>query len=291
MNRQNNSIAFSPERGENTAAGWHGKVELEYRNCGGATKLMRDRVQAPLKVQRPFYPEGNAICHSVILHTAGGIVGGDRLSQDIRLEPNSHAVITTASAAKLYRSEGETATQKISIIVEENAVLEWLPQEMIVFDGAIYRQEMRVELAPGARVLLWEISRFGRSARGETFRRGHWRSHSEIWQTGRPLWIDRQQAIGSAAAIATPNRLAGSPIVATLAWVGEPVTRQLVQQARSLFPEKGGEVGVTRLTDGLLCRYRGDSTAEVRHWFTDIWELLRLSFLHRPSCPPRVWPF
>ena len=37
-----------------------------------------------------------------------------------------------------------------------------------------------------------EITRFGRSARGEKFCFGNWRSHTEVWQQGQPLWIDRQ---------------------------------------------------------------------------------------------------
>jgi urease accessory protein len=55
-------------------------------------------VKAPLKVQRPFYPEGPDVCHSVALHTPGGVVGGERLCFDFHLEPNAQAFITTAAA-------------------------------------------------------------------------------------------------------------------------------------------------------------------------------------------------
>jgi urease accessory protein len=249
-------------------------------------------VKAPLKVQRAFYPEGAAVCHSVVLHTAGGIVGGDRLSQDIHLEPNAHALITTAAASKVYRSNGQQARQTIQIQVDTNACLEWLPQETIVFNRAVYQQDLRVELALGASWLGWEITRFGRSARGEKFLQGEWRSHTEVWQQGRPLWIDRQWLPGGEEILNSPHGLAGQPIVATLSWVGQPVSPEIVAKARMLWSEKErqGEAGVTQLISGLLCRYRGSSTFEVRNWFTDVWQLLRLSFLGRPSCPPRVWP-
>jgi len=143
-------------------------------------------------VQRPFYPEEPDVCHSVMLHTAGGVVGGDRLSLNFRLGPNAHTLITTAAAGKIYRSNGLEARQSIQMQVATGACLEWFPQEIIVFNGAIYRQDLRVELDPGASWLGWEITRFGRSARGERFLQGEWRSHTEIWQQGRPLWIDRQ---------------------------------------------------------------------------------------------------
>ncbi len=272
-------------------SGWHGNLNLVFASHQGATQLIHNRVQAPLKVQRPFYPEGQGVCHSVVLHTAGGIVGGDRMTQTIHLSPHAHALITTAAAGKVYCSNGQEARQTIEIQIDTDACLEWLPQETIVFNGAIYRQDLRVELAPGASWLGWEITRFGRTARGETFLQGEWRSHTEVWQQGRPLWIDRQWLPGGEATLNSPHGLAGQPIVASLAWVGQAVSSEIVEKARMLWnaEEHQGEAGVTQLISGLLCRYRGSSTSEVRNWFTDVWQLLRLSFLGRPSCPPRVW--
>ncbi|MEP0857356.1 urease accessory protein UreD [Trichocoleus sp. DQ-U1] len=282
-----------------SSSGWHGILNLEFSKTQSKTQVISDRVKAPLKVQRPFYPEGSEICHSVILHTAGGVVGGDRLSLNFHLQPNAQALITTAAAGKVYRSNGLPASQTIEIEVNAGATLEWLPQETIIFDGAMYRQDLRVELAPEASWLGWEITRFGRSARGERFLHGEWRSHTEIWQQGRPLWIDRQWLPGGTEILDSPHGLAGQSVVASLVWIGQAVSPEIVEKARNLgnhspFFKKGtGEnlhqAGITRLPAGLLCRYRGSSTSQVRNWFIDIWNLLRLHFLERPACPPRVW--
>ncbi len=285
-------------------SGWHGSLQLVYAHHQNKTQLTHAQVQAPLKVQRPFYPEGSAVCHTIVLHTAGGMVGGDRLSQTIHLSPRAHALITTAAASKIYRNqaidtspspplvrEGTEARQTIHIQIDADACLEWLPQETIVFNGAIYQQDLRVELAPGASWLGWEITRFGRSARGEKFLQGEWRSHTEVWQQGRPLWIDRQWLPGGEEMVNSPHGLAGKPIVASLAWVGQTVSPEIIEKARMLWnaEERQGEAGVTQLISGLSCRYRGCSTSEVRNWFTDVWQLLRLSFLGRPVTKPRVW--
>jgi urease accessory protein len=279
---------------ETLSTGWHGSLNLVYAHRHGTTQLIHSHVKAPLKVQRPFYPEGAAVCHSVVLHTAGGVVGGDRLSLNFHLEPNAQALITTPAASKVYRSNGLQARQSIQVQVDADACLEWLPQETIVFNGAIYRQDLRVELAPGASCLGWEITRFGRSARGERFLQGEWRSHTEIWQQGRPLWIERLRLPGGEEILNSPHGLAGQAVVGSLVWVGADVSPSIVEKARSLWDGQDahptrGSAGVTRLTAGLLCRYRGSSTAQVRNWFTDVWQLLRLSFLGRSSCPPRVW--
>lgn len=242
-------------------------------------------------MRQPFYPEGPSVCHSVILHTAGGVVGGDRLDLNFHLLPNAQALITTVSAGKVYRSNGLQAKQSIQIQVDANACLELLPQETIVFNGAIYRQDLRVELAQGASWLGWEITRFGRSARGERFLIGDWRSHTEVWRQGIPLWIDRQWLPGGEEIINSPHGLAEQPVVASLAWIGQPVSPSIVEKARLLWAvaPRQGSSGVTRLEAGLLCRYRGFSTVEVKSWFIDVWQLLRQSFLARNRCIPRVW--
>ncbi|NJK46817.1 urease accessory protein UreD [Candidatus Gracilibacteria bacterium] len=271
---------------------WHGSLDLVYSDRDGETQIAHALIQAPLKVQRPFYPESKAICHSVILHTAGGIVGGDRLSQTIKLQSQANALITTAAAGKVYRSNGQTAKQTINIDVESGACLEWLPQETIIFNGALYHQNLRVELAPGANFLGWEITRFGRSARGEKFLAGEWRSHTEIWQQGKPLFIDRQWLSAGETIINSPVGLAGHPIVASLIWIGKPVSPEIIEQARSLWEIKKdrGEAGVTTTQAlGLLCRYRGSSTEEVQNWFIEVWQLLRRSLLERGTIKPRVW--
>jgi urease accessory protein len=216
------------------------------------------------------------------------MVGGDRLSLNLQLQSGAQALVTTTAAAKVYRSNGLEVRQNVQISVATGACMEWLPQETIVFEQAIYRQNVRVELAAGATWVGWDITRFGRSARGERFYRGDWRSHTEIWQAGKPLWIDRQWLPGSEALFHSPNGLAGQPVVGSFAWVGQPIHPDLVEKARNLWTGEG-DAGVTRLLSGVLCRYRGNSTVEARRWFVEVWQLMREANLKRPLCLPRVW--
>jgi urease accessory protein len=267
---------------------WHGKLDLIYAKRRSQTQLIHVHHQAPLKVQRPFYPEGEEICHSVILHTAGGVVGGDQLSYDIHLQANSQVLITTAAASKIYRSNGYQAKQNIQIKLDSNSCLEWLPQETIIFNDANYHQNIRVELGENATFMGWEITRFGRSARGEKFLSGNFRSHTEIWRLGKPLWIDRQRVPGCEEVFHSHHGLAGNAIAGTLVWLQNPVSNEIVTQARNLW-QGTGEIGVTRLEHGFLCRYRGSVSSEVRNWFADVWQLLRMSYLQRAACIPRVW--
>lgn len=270
---------------------WQGILDLDYQNRRNTTQLIKAYSQAPLKIQRSFYPEGKEICHNTILHTAGGMVGGDRNSLQINLHPNTHAVITTAAASKVYRSNGEQAQQMIQIQVEKGAICEWIPRETIIFNGAIYRQDLQVNLAENACWLGWEMTRFGRTARGEQFLTGDWRSCTEVWQNNRPLWIDRQWLPAGEIMINSPHGLRGQPLVGSLCWVGKPVSEEILKKVRNLWnpQDANGEVGVTLLLSGLLCRYRGNSTQEVINWFTKVWQLLRQNDDKPMITLPRVW--
>ncbi|TAE55117.1 MAG: urease accessory protein UreD [Nostocales cyanobacterium] len=267
---------------------WHGKLNLVYAPRQNSTQLIYNHSQAPLKIQRPFYPEDEKICHSVILHTAGGVVGGDRLSAEIHLQANSQALITTAAASKIYRSNGFPAKQQINIKIDSGACLEYLPQETILFDGAVYRQDLRVELATNASFIGWEINRLGRSARDEKFLQGEMRSYTEIWQNNIPLWIDRQYIPGNDQVFYSPHGLGGKPVIGSFFVVGLTISQEIIKQAR-VFNIDNSDIGVTRLEHGFLCRYRGNSTSEARNWFTNIWQNLRESLLNRGNCIPRVW--
>lgn len=274
------------------AASWQGRLNLIYGKNDHQTQVKQSYHQSPLNLQRPFYPEGS-VCHSVVMHTAGGMVGGDRLSINVELQPQAHALLTTTAAGKIYRSNGYDAQQTIQCQLAPGAVLEWLPLETIVFDQARFRQILQVKLSPGATYGGWEITRLGRSARGEQFKRGDWRSHTEIWQQGKPLWIDRQWLPGQPEIWQSPHGLAGQPVVGSFLWVGQAITPSIVQAARDLWQAVAptpAEVGVTRLQLGLICRYRGSSSQAARQWFIQVWNLLRSTQLGRPACPPRVWP-
>ncbi|CAD5954429.1 urease accessory protein D [Planktothrix agardhii CCAP 1459/11A] len=270
---------------------WQGILELDYQKIGNSTQLVKAYSQAPLKIQRSFYPEGQEICHSIILHTAGGMVGGDRLSQTINLQPETQVLLTTPAASKIYRSSGETAQNTINIEIQEQAYLEFIPREIIIFNGAIFSQNLRVNLDPNACYLGWEITRFGRTARGEIFNQGQWKSCTEIWQNGCPVWIDRQGFIANEEILNSPHGLGGKPVIATLTWVGQPVSEDIVKNIRQLWSQRetSSQAGVTQLISGLLCRYRGNSTQEVINWFTDVWQLLRQNYTGKSIVKPRVW--
>lgn len=278
-------------KSEDNISIWRGILNLEYQHKDDRTQIKSSYTRSPLKIQQPFYPENQDVCHTVIIHTAGGIVGGDVLSQNIYLGNNCHSFITTPAAGKIYKTNGQTAEQNIKIKIENNSCLEYFPQENIIFNGAKYQQNYRIELAENAHYCTWEINRFGRTARGEKFIQGDWKSSCEITQNNQLIWVERQWLPGNDITCQSINGLNNYAVCASFYWLGSEIPLELVTRCRELaqLHIQEGEAGVTPMVKGLLCRYRGNSVTELKRWFIEVWAILRTHFLQRDKIIPRVW--
>ena len=135
---------------------WKAQLTLNYRRDGDQT-VAHDRHEGPLRVLRRLYPEGPAICHHVVLHPPGGVVGGDELHLQATLAEGSHALITTPGATRFYRSDGAAALQSVRLQLAAGARLEWLPMEALAYSGCDAHSQVHMTLAPGAEMIGWDV--------------------------------------------------------------------------------------------------------------------------------------
>ncbi len=131
---------------------WRAELALNYERRGPRTVLASRRHDGPLVVQKPLYPEGDAVCHTIVVHPPAGIAGGDELEITVRAAEDAHVLLTTPGAGKWYRSSGAWARQRVSLDLQDDAALEWLPQETILYDGTLADIRWDAHLAPGARL-------------------------------------------------------------------------------------------------------------------------------------------
>ena len=271
-------------------ATWHARLTLGFERREGATLLARREHFGPLRVQKPLYPEGEAVCHAIVLHPPSGIAGGDELELEVRVAANAHALLTTPGAGKWYRSGGAWAGQQLDFTVEAGAALEWLPQENIVFDGARAMMGSRIDLAEAARFIGWEVLCLGRRASGERFDHGALRLETRVRRGGRPIWLERGQLQGGDPLLHSPAGLAGFSVSGTLLAAAPNLSPDLPTACREIAAaEPGAKHAVTLLPDLLVARYLGHSSEAARHWFADLWQVLRPVLIGRAAQRPRIW--
>jgi urease accessory protein len=165
---------------------WHAHLSLTYRREAERTVVL-DRHSGPLRVLASLYPEGPRVCHNVVVHPPGGIVGGDVLETELTLGAQAHALITTPGAARFYRSAGTAARQSVLARVADGARLEWLPLQTTCHRGALAQSRLRFELAPGAEMIGWDVLALGLPASGEAFDRGRYEQQIEL----PGVWLER----------------------------------------------------------------------------------------------------
>jgi urease accessory protein len=191
---------------------WLARLSLHYTHAAGHTSA-HDRHEGPLRVLQRLYPEGPGICHHVIVHPPGGVVGGDELHVDATLDAGAHALITTPGATRFYRSEGAMARQQVRLKLQGGARLEWLPMETIAYSGCMAASQLRLELDAGAETLGWDVIALGLPAAGQGFERGSFEQNIEL--PGR--WLERGRIAAQDPLLASPLGWAGHSVLAT-AW-------------------------------------------------------------------------
>lgn len=265
---------------------WKASLSLGFSFESQKTTLSRKIHDGPLVVQKPLYPEGGEVCHAIIVHPPGGIAGGDELNLKVATGANASALLTTPGAAKWYRSAGPLARQQVAL--EVGGTLEWLPQESIVFDGALAQTEYAVHLAAGASLIGWDIVCLGRTGSGERYSRGSYRNAISVRRDGRLLWLERGRVEGGGRLLDSPAGLAGNPVYGTLFAAFPHFEKRILAELREQTPTSG-RGAVTLLPGILLARYLGSSSEAARRYFIALWRVLRPALNGREAIEPRIW--
>ncbi len=201
---------------------WHASLQLDY-TLEGTRTVARHAHNGPLRILQSLYPEGDAVCHNVLVHPPGGLVGGDTLDITATVGPGAHGLVTTPGATRFYRSTGERALQRTHLTLAEGARLEWLPLEALCYNACNAENHLTLNLAPGAECMGWDVTALGLPHAGQPFETGRFVQHIEA----PGLWLER--GVIDAAdhrLLESPLGLAGQRCMASLFFVvGRPLDR------------------------------------------------------------------
>jgi urease accessory protein len=268
-----------------------GEIRLALSAADGHTRLA-DLYQAqPLRVLFPIPARGD-IFQAAIACVSGGLVGGDRLKSTVAMGKDARALVIGQAAEKIYRSLGVDCLIENRLSVGEDAWLEFLPQETILFDAARLRRNTNVTLAPGARFMGGDIIVFGRKARGETLASGLLHDAWEIHREGKLVWKDALHLDGDLAAqLSAPAAFDGAAAYASLIYAGADAAAHLAAM-RALAAAQSGEqlrIGATHFRDLLILRFIARDALALRKSFTQAWAALRAAAAGLPPALPRLW--
>lgn len=265
---------------------WQASLALGFTDDAGTTRLTGNTHRGPLRVQKPLYPEGGAVCHAIIIHPPGGVVGGDQLSITVSVGAGAHALLTTPGAAKWYKANGKRSRQQLRLEVAGGASLEWLPQETIFFDQADVALDQTINLAGDACYIGCDIVCMGRRASGETFATGRVAQRTRIQRDDTLIWWEQGALCGGR--LDSPLTFNGHTVCATLIAVGPPLPAAVVADLRAALAADAG-FGITQTKGLLVARHLGDDSEAARRIMLAVWRAVRPHLLGREAVTPRIW--
>jgi urease accessory protein len=272
-----------------------GRLRVAFERRGSITALAVLRQEGCLKARHPRREPG-AIAETVLLNTSGGITGGDDLGLAVSAGAGTRLVVTTQAAERLYRatSASPPATIRTTLTVAEDAGLDWLPQETILFDACRVDRTLDVALAPSARFLGVESLLFGRQASGESLATAWFTDRIRIRAGDRLILHDATRLDGDMAALMAragtfADARAMATVVAVIPDLDQEGPEAMVPRLREALgggrlSEGGLEAGISAWNGLVLARLLAMDGARLRQAVITV-----LSILRNDAPLPRVW--
>jgi len=272
---------------------WLARLDLDY-TLEAERSVARYLHQGPLRILQSLYPEGDAVCHNVLVHPPSGLVGGDTLDMRVSVGPGAYGLVTTPGATRFYRSDAGLATQQVHAQLETGSRLEWLPLEAIAYNGCEGLNRAVFDMAPGAELITWDITALGLPAADMPFTQGAFRQHLEI----PGVWLERGTINASDTRLMnSPLGLAGQRCMATLVFAaGSAIAQERSDRALACARELL-EASELRLTAGatsphqqvIVLRVLSPVTEPAFQLLRKVWAAWRHELWGLPGTVPRLW--
>lgn len=267
---------------------WQARLELGFARRDARSYLAHRLHHGPLVVQKSLHPEGEDICHAVVVHPPGGVAGGDALHLQVQVGEGARALLTTPGAGKWYKANGTKATQTLTFQLAAGSGLEWLPQENILFDAAEVGFSAEIALAADATLAAWDIVCLGRQAQQEIWQSGFYQLNQRITRNGRLIWNERARMQADDLVKTSRVGLGGAAVFGTFLVCAGAVPAEVLQACREIVLSNA-KVGITALPDVLCIRYIGNASQQARQYFEHCWQILRPWYYQKDAIRPRIW--
>lgn len=256
----------------------HGRLVAKASAAATRLDVLFQEGCARIRLPRTF----DGTMEAVLINTAGGLAGGDRITWELEARPATRLTMTTQACERAYKAQASTATVETRIAVGAGARVDWLPQETILFDRAALDRRLEVDLAEDATFLAVEAILLGRKAMGERMERGSFRDRWRIRRAGRLIHAEETTLSGEVAAQAGEVAvLAGACAFATVIFCGRAAEAHL-EPLRRLLVE--GEGGASQWRDKLVLRIVAPDGFALRKKLIPI-----ISHLRDGAGVPKVW--
>ena len=257
--------------------GWTGELRLDGEDRKGKTVAKSVYFQGALKVMRPIYHDDSGQVCYYLLNPGGGYLDGDRYHMQISLEKEAKLTLTTQSATKVYKTPHTHAYQETEIFLKKGSYFEYIPDPLIAYQHARYKQKNVIHMEKGATFLYSDIITPGWSPDGKRF------SYEQL-QLINEIYMDQELVVYDHIKLNPANRhmenighMEGFSHLGSMLVVGEQTTPELLDRLHHVIQAKTDDykVGLSQLSvKGFSVRILAYSTQEIERIFTNIHHMI-----------------
>ncbi|MBX3518915.1 MAG: urease accessory protein UreD [Xanthobacteraceae bacterium] len=236
------------------------KLVVAHTDSGSAAEDIAE--SGPLRVRFPRIRDERL--EAILINTAGGIVGGDKLAFHVETREDASLSITSQAAEKIYRSNGLTSRISVSLKAETGSELFWLPQETILFDRARVEREIEADVSSQGSLSICEAVVFGRDAMGEKVERGLLRDRWKVRRDGKLIFADALTLEGDIkTTLGRRAAMNGKIAMATMICVSRDAAAKL-DAVRDALVGESIEAGASAFEGMLVARILAEDSISLR---------------------------
>jgi urease accessory protein len=252
------------------------------------TRIMDVFQRSPIRV---LFPRGGgaAIEEAVLVNTAGGIAGGDRLECRVTALGNASIAVTSQAAEKVYRALNEPSHIATKLKAHAGGRLAWLPQETIVFNWGRICRDTEIEVSSGAELLALEWLVLGRAAHGEEVVGGHISDSWRVKKDDRLIWADSFRVTdGVFPQLCRSALLSDCKAVATLIYFGPALDIRL-EFLRDIAASLNCQCAATSVGGLIVVRFAATFSSELRVALRSFLQQFSQELGPGPFRVPKMW--
>ncbi|NHC40567.1 urease accessory protein UreD [Bacillus sp. MM2020_1] len=261
---------------------WTGYLRLTGARKGKKTIVKESYSEGAFKITRPVYLSTTGEACFYIMNPGGGYVDGDTYKIDISMEEDAMAIMTTQSSTKIYKTPARPASQEITIDLKSGSVLEYLPDPVIAYQHACYKQRTVVRMDSGSSFICSDIFTPGWAPDGTVFKYGFLQSKMEVYREERLILFDhlKIQPDGDIMGI---GLMEGFTHLGTMIVINDRVTQFFLEELHDYFELVAGvRVGLTMLAvPGFVVRVLANTTQEIEKVLAYCHERIRKKLLEK----------
>ncbi|KKK38964.1 urease accessory protein UreD [Mesobacillus campisalis] len=262
---------------------WTGELSLDLENRNGKTVAGNVFFQGAFKVMRPIYHDDSGQVCYYLLNPGGGYLDGDRYRMKISAGEDSKVTLTTQSATKVYKTPKDHVYQESEILLKKGSYLEYLPDPLIAYENAHYKQKNVVRMESGSTFLYTDILTPGWSPSGEKFSYDTIQLKTEIYLDGKLGVFDHIKLSPEDNSVEGLGFMEGFTHLGSLMAVSEETDNQLLDELYDkIYSEQANiKFGLSKLAiPGLSIRVLANSTQIIERIFNDCHKIISRKLNH-----------